>query len=119
MKNLLKLEEAAMLGICILAMTRYQVEWWWYILLALGPDISMLGYLGGNSSGAFLYNLFHHKGIALALFLVGIYLFIPYLEVSGIVLFGHSSMDRALGYGLKTKQGFKYTHLGTIGKKTS
>jgi len=34
-----------------------------------------------------------------------------------IILFGHSSMDRIFGYGLKTNQGFKFTHLGTIGNK--
>jgi len=32
-------------------------------------------------------------------------------------MFGHSSMDRMFGYGLKTEEGFKYTHLGMIGKK--
>jgi len=26
-------------------------------------------------------------------------------------------MDRMFGYGLKTEEGFKYTHLGIIGKK--
>ncbi|MEO6611453.1 MAG: DUF4260 family protein [Chitinophagaceae bacterium] len=30
---------------------------------------------------------------------------------------GHSSMDRMFGYGLKTNEGFKYTHLGMIGKE--
>jgi hypothetical protein len=29
--------------------------------------------------------------------------------MTGIVLFGHSSMDRFFGYGLKTDEGFKYT----------
>ena len=39
------------------------------------------------------------------------------LFIAGIILFGHSSMDRMFGYGLKLKEGFKYTHLGMIGKK--
>jgi hypothetical protein len=39
------------------------------------------------------------------------------MQIAGIVLFGHASMDRMLGYGLKTSEGFKYTHLGIIGKK--
>jgi hypothetical protein len=39
-----------------------------------------------------------------------------WLQISGIILFGHSSMDRSLGYGLKLNEGFKYTHLGMIGK---
>jgi hypothetical protein len=35
----------------------------------------------------------------------------------GIVLFGHSSLDRMLGFGLKYKEGFGFTHLGKIGKE--
>lgn len=37
----------------------------YYLLLLLGPDISMIGYAGGNKMGAFMYNLFHHKGVAI------------------------------------------------------
>jgi hypothetical protein len=32
-------------------------------------------------------------------------------------LFGHSNMDRLLGYGLKYPDAFQNTHLGVIGKK--
>jgi len=32
-----------------------------------------------------------------------------------VVLFGHSSMDRIFGYGLKFEDEFKNTHLGRIG----
>lgn len=117
MKTLLKLEEAAMLGICIMALVRLDVEWWWYLLLFIGPDLSMLGYLGGNKTGAVCYNFFHHKGVAIVIFIAGFLAPSFLLQLTGIVLFGHSSMDRMMGYGLKTEQGFKYTHLGTIGKK--
>lgn len=117
MKNILRLEEAAMFGLSLYILSHYQVEWWWYLLLALGPDISMLGYLGGNKTGAACYNLFHHKGVAIAIFLAGIFLPHFLLQITGVVLFGHSSMDRFFGYGLKTNEGFKYTHLGIIGKK--
>jgi hypothetical protein len=117
MKNIIKLEEAAMFGLSVYVLYSLQAEWWWYLVLLLGPDISMLGYLAGNKVGAACYNLFHHKGVAVAVFVAG--LLIPHLlmQVIGIVLFGHSSMDRLFGYGLKTDEGFKYTHLGIIGKK--
>lgn len=117
MKNILRLEETAMFGLCLYLMYQYRVEWWWYPLLLLGPDISMLGYLAGNRTGAVCYNLFHHKGLAIAVFMSGLLLPVPVLQVIGIVLLGHSSMDRAFGYGLKTNEGFKYTHLGIIGKQ--
>ena len=85
--------------------------------MLLAPDISVIGYVGGNKTGAVVYNLFHHKGIAIAIFLMGFILKDEWIQITGIILFGHSSMDRMLGYGLKLNQGFKYTHLGTIGKK--
>ena len=117
MRNIIKLEEAAMLGICIYALSLLNVEWWWYPILVIGPDISMLGYVAGNAIGAASYNLFHHKGIAVAVFALGLIMPSLLMQVIGIVLFGHSSMDRMFGYGLKTGEGFKYTHLGIIGKQ--
>ena len=117
MKNIIKLEEAAMFGLCLFVLFQHDALWWWYLLLLLGPDISMLGYLAGNKAGAALYNLFHHKGVAVAGFTGGLLLPDHLMQIIGIVLFGHSSMDRAFGYGLKTAEGFNYTHLGIIGKK--
>lgn len=117
MKSILKLEELAMLAISVYALTLFDAPWWCYLLMALGPDISMIGYAAGNQVGAIAYNIFHHKGVAIALFLAGAFLAMPVLEIAGIILFGHASMDRIFGYGLKYKDGFSHTHLGMIGKK--
>jgi hypothetical protein len=117
MKTILKIEEAAMLAICLYGLYFFDCKWWAYLLLVFGPDISMLGYVAGNKAGAFCYNLFHHKGVALLLFGFGIYLKIPSVSIVGLILFGHSSMDRMLGYGLKYNEGFGFTHLGKIGKE--
>ena len=117
MKNIIRLEEMAMLIASILALMYLKVEYWYYLILFLGPDISMLGYLLGNKIGAACYNIFHHKGIALVLLVTGLYYQSWALQVTGLILFGHSSMDRMAGYGLKYETGFKFTHLGTIGKK--
>jgi hypothetical protein len=115
MKRLIQLEEAAMFGITIYVLYFLKVEWWVYLLLLIGPDISMIGYLAGNKVGAVMYNLFHHKAVAMIIFLIGLVNYNATLEIAGLVLFGHSSMDRMLGYGLKTFAGFKFTHLGQIG----
>jgi len=120
MKNLIKLEEAALTLATIYFLYLYNLglSVWVWIPLFLSPDISMLGYLIDTRVGAFTYNLFHHRGIALALAFVGFMLHVPVLLTIGILLFGHSSFDRMLGYGLKYTDDFKHTHLGWLPTKT-
>jgi hypothetical protein len=119
MKTIIKLEELSsfVLGIYLFSLLNY--EWWWFLALILAPDLSMLGYAFGNKSGAFFYNLFHHKGIGIVIYLLGCYLEIEILQLSGIILFSHSAMDRMFGYGLKYETGFQDTHLGKIGKNST
>jgi len=116
MKNSIKLEELMMLFLGLYLFSLLDYAWWWFPVLILAPDIGMLGYLWGNKVGAFCYNLFHHKGVALAIYLVGTYFSIPLCQLIGTILFSHSAMDRVFGYGLKYENGFKFTHLGEIGK---
>ena len=116
MNNLLKLEEAAMFGFSIYLFTLTDFAWWWYLALILAPDIGMLGYIINNKVGAITYNLFHHKAIAIAVLGLGYYLSDPWVTLSGIILFGHSSLDRIFGYGLKYADSFQRTHLGIVGK---
>ena len=116
MQNSLKIEEAFMFGLGIYLFSILPFQWWWFLVLILVPDLGMLGYLFGNKIGAFMYNLFHHKGIAIAIYLLGTYLSTPIIQLTGVILFSHASLDRIMGYGLKYDKGFKYTHLGEIGK---
>ena len=114
MKNTLKLEEAGMFGLSIFFFTQTDFAWWWYLALILAPDLGMLGYIFGTKTGAFTYNLFHHKAIAILMLCLGWYLSNDWLEFSGIILFGHSSLDRVFGYGLKFSDHFHHTHLGWL-----
>lgn len=116
MKNLLRLEEFAMFISCIFLLAQHESPWWVYVILVLGPDIGMLGYLVNNKVGAVSYNIFHHKGVGIAILVLGFLLQNEVVQISGLILFGHSSMDRMFGYGLKYFTGFKDTHLGVIGK---
>ena len=88
--------------------------WWVYLVLILTPDIGMIGYAFNTRIGAFTYNLFHHKGIALLVGFVGVWWGISMLQLAGIILFGHASMDRMMGYGMKYPDSFKNTHLGQL-----
>ena len=116
MKNILRLEEAATFGFSIYLLTviDLQFSWWIYILLYLAPDIGMIGYAVNNKVGAITYNAFHHKAVAVIVLVLGLIMNNDYLLLSGIILFGHSAMDRVFGYGLKYFGGFKNTHLGVL-----
>jgi hypothetical protein len=118
MKTTLKLEELGMLLLSIyLYYTTLHYNGWLFWALFLSPDLSMLGYLGGPRSGAFAYNLFHHKGLAILLYIAGLWMGSEPLQLAALVLFGHASFDRIMGYGLKYSDAFNNTHLGKIGKE--
>jgi hypothetical protein len=116
MKFLLRLEEAFMLGLTIYLNSFLSFPAWLFWVLFLTPDIGMAGYLINTRVGAFTYNLLHHKGIAIALYIAGLYFINEALQFAGLLLFGHSAFDRLLGYGLKYNDSFHNTHMGWIGK---
>lgn len=116
MKSIIKLEELGLFILGIYLFSQMEYAWWWFLVLIFVPDISMIGYAFGNKAGALGYNIAHHRGIAVAVYLIGIYCSNVEIQLSGVILFSHSAMDRMLGYGLKYETGFKYTHLGEIGK---
>ena len=131
MKNLLRLEELAQFLLCLFILIANDVAWWYYVLLLIGPDIGMLGYLVNTKVGAVTYNLLHHKAIGLIFIVLGTYRYFATALVSllfdtefetdaimiaGFILFGHASLDRIFGYGLKFGDSFQHTHLGWIGK---
>lgn len=116
MKDLLKLEELCFFLGSLWAFSTLPYSWWWFFGLLLLPDIGAAGYLINNRIGAWTYNILHHRGIAVLLYLSGIYFNNIYLELAGIILFAHIALDRSFGFGLKYEKGFKYTHLGELGK---
>ncbi len=68
MKFILKLEELASLVLGIYLFSTLDFAWWWFLALLLTPDIGMLGYVINSKVGAWSYNIFHHKGIAISVF---------------------------------------------------
>jgi len=116
MKQLIRIEEAAMSLFGAFLFSRLSFAWWWFPALILTPDISMLGYIAGNKPGAVMYNFFHHKAVTLIVYIAGIYTGNEIVQLTGVILFAHSSMDRFFGYGLKYFEGFQFTHLGQVGK---
>jgi hypothetical protein len=117
MKNLLKLEELAQLSLAILGLYVQPIHfsWWLWPIIFFAPDLGMLGYLINTTVGAVTYNLTHHKLIAVLFIVTGYFLAQPVLTLTGLLIYGHSSFDRVLGYGLKYTDNFKHTHLGWLG----
>lgn len=117
MKQLLILEELAQFLLSIVLFSNLDYEWWLYPVFILLPDFSMVGYLLGAKAGAWLYNFFHHKLLGVIVFAIGTLIGQPIVIFAGLILFGHSAMDRIFGFGLKYQDAFKHTHLGWIGEK--
>lgn len=94
------------------------MPWWGALLVFFAPDQSFLGYLAGPKSGAFLYNTVHIYAFGAVLIVAGLILPHAFLTVLGALWLGHAGFDRMLGYGLKLPDGFSFTHLGRIGKRS-
>lgn len=116
MKTIIKLEELGLFLLGIYLFNQLDYAYWWFLALILTPDIGMIGYAFGNKIGAWSYNIFHHRGIAVVCYLFGIYFSNSIIQLIGIILFSHASMDRIFDYGLKYENGFKFTHLGSLEK---
>ena len=114
----IRIEEAALNAVAIYFLTKYNLGLpvWLWILLFFSPDLSMIGYLVNARTGALIYNLFHHRALAIILLAIGFLMQMDVLIASGLLLFAHSSFDRMLGYGLKFPDDFKHTSLGWMGK---
>jgi Domain of unknown function (DUF4260) len=116
MKTTLKIEELGMFLLSVFLFGLLMYPWWIFLLLILAPDVSIIAYQFGPKAGALVYNTFHHKGLAIGLYIIGSYFFSYPIILIGIMIFAHSSLDRVFGFGLKYEDSFNHTHLGMIGK---
>lgn len=91
--------------------------WWGAAMVFFAPDLSFLAYLLGRRVGAMIYNGVHIYGFGLLLLAAGMVLSMPLVAGLGALWLAHCGFDRALGYGLKSGEGFLITHLGRIGRQ--
>ena len=88
--------------------------WWLLLVLALAPDLAMLGYLAGPRLGAISYDVAHTYALAVPLAAVGLVAGLDAAAAIGLVWIAHIGVDRALGYGLKYPTRFEDTHLQRV-----
>lgn len=100
MKHLAKLEEVALVVLSLYLFSLLPFDWWLFGLLFFAPDVSLIGQVVGHRIGAISYNVVHHKAVAVAAYVVGGLFGLPFLSLAGVVLLGHSSLDRVLGFDL-------------------
>ncbi len=86
----------------------------WY---SFNQTCSLLGISLAPKTGAILYNIAHHKGVAIALMFAGLTWKLDICLIFGLLFYSHSSFDRMIGYGLKLPDSPNHTHLGNIGKE--
>jgi hypothetical protein len=116
-RALLRIEGLCILLFSLIAYAEFGGGWGTFALFFLAPDLSFAGYLAGPKVGAFAYNFAHSLVGALAVLALGLILSMPLVTIAGIIWAAHIGFDRALGYGLKYEVGFRYTHLGVIGRQ--
>jgi hypothetical protein len=95
-------------------------SWGLFAALWLAPDLSMLGYLANSCWGARSYNTAHTYVVPAVLALSAMLLHgSGMLLAIALIWINHIGVDRLLGYGLKFREGFGWTHLGRVGKQRS
>ena len=109
----LRVEGLAALGIALGGYFTLNVPVWLLVVLALAPDLSMIGYLSGPRLGSLSYNIVHTYTLPLALVSLGFWADTRMALLVALIWAGHIGADRLVGYGLKFESGFKNTHLST------
>lgn len=111
---LLRAEGLAVAAAALALYVHSDFGWLLLVVLALAPDLSMLGYLGGPRTGAIAYDAVHTYVAPVALGAAGVLAGADLPLQLALIWLVHIGVDRLLGYGLKYPTGFKDTHLQRI-----
>lgn len=114
--TILRLEGLAVFMLALILYWQYDYSWPLFWATILLPDIALLAYLINKNIGAIAYNLSHAKLLPALFAVIGVTGHMPLLLPLSLIWFVHIGADRMLGFGLKYSRGFKFTHLGVIGK---
>ena len=113
-KALLHIEGLAVLAAACILYRELGASWFWFGVLFLAPDLSMLGYVLGKKIGARAYNAGHTYAAPFLLWLVVYFAHQPALFPVCVIWVAHIGFDRLIGFGLKYETGFKDTHLAKV-----
>ena len=114
----LRSESAVLALVLLVAYHQFGAGWGLFALLILFPDLSALGYLINKRIGAICYNTAH--SYAWPSLLIGLGVLPAGADVTleiGLIWACHIAMDRAVGYGFKSRDDHHETQLGRMGKQ--
>lgn len=111
---LLHLEGGVVAVAAIALYFHFGYPWWLLVVLALAPDLSMLGYVAGPVAGRATYDAAHTYAMPVALAAAGVFGDSDVAVQVGLIWAAHIGIDRAIGYGLKYRTGFEDTHLQRV-----
>ena len=111
---LLRLEGAALFAAALVLYFHEGFGWLALVLLALAPDLAMLGYSAGPRVGAVAYDLAHTEAFPVALAVAGVVADGELALQLALIWLAHIGADRLLGYGLKYPTAFQDTHLQRV-----
>ena len=113
-RGLLRAEGLAVLAAALVLYFDADFGWVPLLVLALAPDLSMLGYLAGPRVGAAAYDAVHAYVLPIALGLGGLLADADLAVQLALIWLAHIGADRVIGYGLKYPTGFRDTHLQRV-----
>ncbi len=88
--------------------------WWLLLVLALAPDVSMLGFAVDQRAGTATYDAAHTYVTPVLLGAFGVVAEGDLAVQVALIWIAHIGVDRTIGYGLKYPSGFKDTHLQRV-----
>lgn len=118
-RTLLRGEAVAVAAVAVAGLYLVETPWWVVAVLALAPDLGMLGYYRNARFGALTYNLCHWYPFPVALGVMGVVWGVDPAVWAALVWIAHIAVDRAVGYGLKHADAFDHTHLSHTDTTTS
>lgn len=113
-RALLHLEGIVVAASAIALYFHFGYPWWLFLALILAPDLSMLGYAAGLVVGRAVYDAAHTFALPVSLAVIGVLADADVATQLGLIWTAHIGIDRAIGYGLKYRSGFKDTHLQRV-----
>jgi hypothetical protein len=113
-RHLLRAEGAAVALAAVAIYFYASYPWWLLLVLALAPDLSMLGFVAGPRVGTAVYNAAHTYVTPVLLGALGVVTETDLVTQVSLIWITHIGVDRAIGYGLKYPTTFKDTHLQRV-----